>query len=365
MQSNYPKHSEKTLLNDFISALEQATGVTVSTISHEVPSTDGPLDAVLEVDTPDGQWRIPIQMLNEGYPRDVRNAVWALDGYRARLPQNAIGSDVVPMIVAQRLSQGARDELRIRNIGYYDASGSMYLRHERWLVNIERAHSGGREQRQISLFSGSREKVVHALLHLGDDWFTGYQLADISETSVYSVSIVLKELEKLEWVVASQGRGRDQRRKLTQPGKLLDAWSLARLKAKEKTSRWYLFCSNPKHLLTQISQAAKKANASQDWAFTGPIAANAISPLLTSVDVADIAVPPESFSGFVEALALKPAEKGSNVILIERSGAAMLFRQEEDGVWLASPFIQYIDLQNGRGRNKELAEKLRADILRI
>ncbi|WP_237884293.1 hypothetical protein [Pseudomonas sp. PGPR40] len=365
MPTNDPDHFEKNLLTSFASALEEAAGVAVTNIAYEVPSAGHSLDAVVEVNTPESQWHIPIEMLNEGYPRDVRNAAWTLEGYRARLPRNAPEANVVPMVIAKRLSKGAREELKVRNIGYYDASGSMYLRHGRWLINIERPHSGGREHGPVSLFSSSREKVVHALLHLKGDWFTGYQLADASETSVYSVSIVLKELERLEWIVASEGRGRDQRRKLTQPGKLLDAWVSARQKSKERTSRWYLFCSNPRHLLTQISQTAMKANISEDWAFTGPIAANALSPLLTGVDVADIAVPPESVSDFVKALALKPAEKGSNVILIERNGAEMLFRQEHEGTWLASPFIQYIDLQNGRGRNKELAAQLRADILRI
>lgn len=365
MQNKVSDHHEKSLLAGFVSVLEEATGVSVIRICEQVQSEGSVLDAVVEAAASEEQWHVPIEILNEGYPRDVRDAAWTLEGYRARLRANAHEKNVIPMVIAKHLSKGAREELKVRNIGYYDSSGSMHLRHDRWLIHIERPYAGKKEVGTFSLFSRSREKVIHALLHLKGDWFTGYQLAEASETSVYSVSVVLKELEKLEWLVTSDGRGRDQRRKLSQPGKLLDAWAAARQKSKETKSRWYLFSSSAENLLTQVSLTAMKSGIPGDWAVTGAAAANALSPLLTGVDVAEIAIPSESVSGFVAALALRPAEKGSNIVLIERSGAEMLFRQKHERTWFASPFIQYIDLLDGRGRNKELAARFRADILRI
>lgn len=362
MPKTKPLFKQELLLDAFITTLKETTGVSVVGISYQVSSTDNEIDVVLEIATPEGRWTVPIELMQEAYPRDVRNAVWVLDGFRARTDRP---TQIVPMVVAERLSDGARKELKIRNIGYYDASGSLYLRHDRWFIHIDRPHASAREQRPLPLFTGSREKVVHALLQTKGEWFTGVQLAELSETSVYSVSGVLQELERREWVVDSEGRGRDKRRKLIRPGALLDAWAKEWTKAKEKRTRWYLFSSNPKQLMTRLTEEMRQACAQTDWAFTGAIAANIQSPLLTSVDVAEIAVSPVSPDDFVKELALTPADKGYNVVLIERSGAGMLFRQPYEGAWLASPFIQYLDLLDGRGRNAELAAQLRQDILEI
>jgi predicted metal-binding protein len=67
-------------------------------------------------------------------------------------------------------------------------------------------------------------------------------------------------------------------------------------------------------------------------------------------------------------LKLKPAEKGPNVVLIERSGASWLFpdtHPERPGSKFVSRFIQYLDLLDGVGRNKELAREFRRAVLNI
>lgn len=350
----------KSLLYAFISALKDATGADVVDLSYD-ERTHGEMDTVLKITSKGENWIIPVELKQQVYPRDVRQAVWNLDGFRARSKN---GSSIVPMVIAERLSPGARDELKIRGIGYFDASGSLYLRHDRWLINIEKPHESVREPRGKALFTGAREKVIHALLEMKGEWFTGVQLADSCETSEYSVSMVIQELEKREWITTER-EGREIRRRLVQPGLLLDAWAEAWQKEKQKRTRWYRFCANPKLLLTDIAWAAMQAKVQENWAFTGAIAANFVSPLLTSVDVAEVAVPPDSIDEFSKTLGLKPADKGFNVVLIERSGAALLFRREHEGAWFASPFIQYLDLLDGRGRNKELAAQLRTDILRI
>jgi hypothetical protein len=46
---------------------------------------------------------------------------------------------------------------------------------------------------------------------------------------------------------------------------------------------------------------------------------------------------------------------------VEREGASLQFREQYSGdsSYFASPFILYLDLLDGRGRNKELAQHLR------
>ena len=69
---------------------------------------------------------------------------------------------------------------------------------------------------------------------------------------------------------------------------------------------------------------------------------------------------------WAEQAGLKPADKGFNVVLVEREGASLLFTQthpEMAGARFASRFIQYLDLLDGYGRNKELAVEFRCDAL--
>ncbi|HCF3573171.1 TPA: hypothetical protein NIC89_006313, partial [Pseudomonas aeruginosa] len=79
------------------------------------------------------------------------------------------------------------------------------------------------------------------------------------------------------------------------------------------------------------------------------------------VDSAEIIVPPGYATILGTTLNMKPAPKGSNVTIVERGGASLQFRECSPlhSPYFASPYIQYLDLLDGRGRNKELAIHLR------
>lgn len=362
-----PSEPNAPLVDHFIQAFEAASKARVSQERQfEVPFERAGgarrLDLLLRVDSPHEDLYLAVEMIREGYPRDVRNAVWQLEEYRLASDH---GSRVVPVVLAEHLSTGARESLRERNVAYFDASGSLYLNHGQWLINIERAGKPAPPRRAGSLFTDAREQVVHALLQSKQAWLSGQEVAKSAETSTYTVSLTMQELERLEWV-ESQGSGRNLRRRLAQPGKLLDAWSEAWRKRKESRTRWYMYTPNPNNLLLAITDKLHRTNPS-GWAFTGTAAANVLAPLLTGIDTAEVIIPPGNTDRYVDAMALKQADKGSNVILVERSGASLLFCQEhpEFPSWFASPFIQYLDLLDGRGRNKELAAHVREVILKI
>ena len=64
---------------------------------------------------------------------------------------------------------------------------------------------------------------------------------------------------------------------------------------------------------------------------------------------------------------MKSVDKGANVTLIERAGVSTMFASKDpsSNALLANPFILYLDLLDGKGRNKELAEQLRLQKLGI
>ncbi|WP_338724189.1 type IV toxin-antitoxin system AbiEi family antitoxin [Pseudomonas tolaasii] len=364
---NYDFEKHEPLMSAFAEAIEEATGSALSAIKINPEGEHWEPDAMGRLNTPEGDWRLVFSIKKEAYPRDIKDALWDLQGHQSRTRNT---SDMVPIFLAEHISKGARDELRNRGVSFFDASGTLFFKHRNWLVNIEKGKSATKGTlREVDVFKGSREKIIHTLLHMDRDWFHGQQVVELSQTSGATVSNLLQELERLGWV-ESQGEGRHRIRRLTRPTELLDAWAEVWVQRKQQTSRWYFFCQNPKRLVEELSSNMSWNGRDQrdglSVAFTGAIAANRLSPLLTHVDIAEIIVPTKA-ERVAEKLGLKPAEKGANVVLIERSGASELFQEYSynEQAWFASPFIQYLDLLNGRGRNAELAAQFREDILKV
>ncbi|MFD2274627.1 hypothetical protein ACFS07_35600 [Undibacterium arcticum] len=291
-------------------------------VAFQRPDGKHQLDLLLRVDSPAGERFLAVEMLRQGYPRDIRNAIWQLEEYRLSV-KDALRP--IPIVVAEFLSAGAREILRERNIGFFDASGSLFLRHKHWLINIDRPAKPARPRRAAALFTGAREQVVHALLQSHHRWLTGIEIASLAETSPYTVSLTMQELERLE-MVESEGSGKNLRRRLTQPSELFfDAWIVAWSARKETKTRWYSYTPNPKTLLLTLTEKLRTGKKLADWSFTGPAAANVLAPLLTNVETAEVIVPPGKTHRYAEALGLERVDKGSNVTLIERTGASTLF----------------------------------------
>ncbi|MBA3904972.1 MAG: hypothetical protein C0522_15065, partial [Rhodocyclaceae bacterium] len=123
----------KALRDALPAAVASSTGGRVVAVSHESlgPSTRPVLRFEIEHDQ--GKRYFVVEVLHSGYPRDIRDAVWRLD-YR---PADTPGKWIT-MVAAPHLSDSAREELRRRGIGYFDGSGSLYLRDDHWLIDIQR-----------------------------------------------------------------------------------------------------------------------------------------------------------------------------------------------------------------------------------
>jgi hypothetical protein len=362
---------EGHLLQEFVAALLHATKAEVLDKQLEVPfdSEEGRrrLDARFGVRMPTGEdLVVAVEVLRDVYPRDVRMTVHQLWAYENALESNR---DTLLFIVADHLSPGAKKALRDAGINYYDSSGTMYFQHRTWLIDVERSPKERPTRRPSSVFTGAREQVVHALLHhwwtsKGKDFISGAELAAEAATSTYTVSLTMQELERHDWVESS-GKGPTQRRRLRDAAGLLDAWGLAWQQRREVVTRWYAYAPGAGGIVDFLLWRLAKR---QDWALTGAAAANAVLPYLTHVDRAEVIVPPGTGEQWAKDLKLSQAEKGPNVIFIERKGASLMFldeHPERPDSRFASRFIQYLDLLNNYGRNKELAEEYRQEVLKI
>lgn len=361
-----------SLLHDFTGSLQSATGFLTAHEEVEVQFGDhrrnARLDALVETRTPDGgSCVLAIEMKRIAYPRDVRMAISHLMEFRATVPHD---TRVELCLVADTISPGSREALRKAGINYYDQSGTLYFRHHTWLVDIERAPIRPVRKKDIALFSGAREQVVHALLYhwyrnADEGYVTGGELSLLSHTSTFTVSSTMQALEQLDFV-ESKGSGPSQRRRLRDPAALLDAWAEEWARRREVKTRWYTYAPSG-HITDRVIEGFVR-HARQEWALTGAAAANAIVPRLTNVDRVEVIVQPGEAEQLASAIGLSQADKGSNVVMIERTGASLLFldeHPERPHSRFASRFIQYLDLLNGYGRNKELAEAFRKHALKI
>jgi hypothetical protein len=362
-------NKSELLLEEFSVAFEHATGLVLSHRQLEVPfdshGAKRRLDARFSLKIPHGkQYEIALEALADAYPRNVRFASEHLAAYNhSRKKDDA----AIPFVIAEHLSPGSRAFLRGHGINYYDASGTLYFHHLTWLIDVEKAPKSRPPRRPTALFSGAREQVIHAALmhwHTNQDnpFISGADLAALAATSTYTVSETMQELERQDWI-ESVGKGPTQRRRLRAPAGLLDAWAAAWQQRRETVTRCYAYAPPPGGIVdTMIERLAGR----HDWAITGAAAANTVLPYLTRVDRVEIMVPPGMSQVWANDLKLSQAEKGSNVILIERKGASLMFLDEhparKDSRY-ASPFIQYLDLLDNYGRNKELANEYRRRVL--
>lgn len=363
--------SESKLADQFLNAFVEATNAEVVSRAFEVPFiSEGAsrLDLLAEVVMPGGKQMVPlaVELITQGYPRDTQRAVWQLETFADS--SHPAASAALHFVVAENLSPGARKSLRAKDVNYFDASGTLFFRYETWLVDIERVSKSNLSRMPSSLFTDAREQVIHALLHRWrvdeNEWISGVDLASMAGTSSYTVSLTMKELERHEWV-ETQGKGPHTRRRLKDAGALLDAWAENWSQRKDPRSRWFIYSRGPAYLLDALMP---KLEGHEQWAFTGAAAANILAPLLTSVDQASVIVPPGEAGDWAKEIGMEPVDKGPNVTLIERSGASLMFldkHPEREGARLASPFIQYLDLLDGRGRNKELAAHVRSTVLKL
>lgn len=362
-------------VRQFLDALDQVTGLQVVDFREEEPfEAEGRrvrLDFLVHAKL--GRDKKPTALAIESeesvYPRGAR---MLLERFASRAKYLA-EVDEVPVVVANFLSSGTQELLRDGHVNFYEAaSGTLYFRHGQRHIDIQRVSKEPAEQRKIrSVFSGAREQVVHALLEHwrreGDDaWVSGTELAGMSETSPFTVSTTLQELERQDLVEVA-GSGPTLRRRLCRPEQLLDAWAQVwRQRLPEETrTRWYAYPGSSGGI---VDYMLERLSGHDGWLVTGAAAANAVMPHLTGIDRVTIIVPPGVSKGWAADLKLEQAEKGSNVTFIERTGASLMFGDTHPERWsshFASRFVMYLDLLDGVGRNKELAAEFRSRALKL
>lgn len=312
-------------------------------------------DALIDITIAGASYVLLVETKRRVFPRDVRDILWQLKaGVVERGP-------ALSLLLADSISPGAKDLLRGARVGYFDSGGSLYVPAAPSLLYIDKPPSKAMSRTIRSLFSGRRSQVLHALLARHRSWFGVKEMARDAMVSAATASEVLSELEHRAWASA-EGQGPAKKRRLSEPGALLDAWAAQRSGGKGSSPRRYYV---PSHDVDQLLErlARSFADSHVEYALTHEAAAQRYAPYLSSIAQLRCRVlAGASADAALGALGARPVAEGFNLAIIDvRSPGELLLRERRGDIWLASPVQVYLDLLTGQGRAKEMAEHLRKE----
>lgn len=358
--------SGRQLVNQLVDALRALPQVTaqVEPVGDSARSASG-YDARIDLWVAGRPLSLLIEAKKALYPRDVRQVLWQLKAYRNRLRESGGASPSVSLLLAEAISPGAKELLREEGVGYFDSGGSLFLPAEAVYVYVDKPPPKTLSRTIRSLFSGKRAQVIHALLVLHDQWHGVKRLAQQAKVSSASVSQVLTELERFDWLEA-RGQGPAKERHVRDPRALLDTWvkQLPSLRL-PAMRRYYVPSVHSEGLIEKLGHVFAARDA--DYAITHEAAAQRYAPFLSNISQVRCRLLTGSAADrAIGDLDARPVSEGANLAIVEaKSSGELLFREQMNEIWLASPIQIYLDLMRSEGRAKEMAEHLRREKIKF
>jgi hypothetical protein len=285
-------------------------------------------------------------------------ARWAGEGWlrqvRAVLADETGKPDLV---VARRMSPGAREALAEAQIGWADESGAAEIA----LGNLIVSRSGRPDApvKKPARWTPAVLAVAEALLCGVNPTVAATEAA--TGLSTGSCTNALRVLTDLGLLVADMLRGPGSARRIADADQLLDAYASAAVALAPKLSlRVGVTWQDAVTGLTETGRQWDEAGVA--WAATGAAAASVVAPFLTTVNTAEVYVDAATVAQ-LEAVArqvgLRPIDGGRLTLSPFPTVTTRLLAQDVDGLRVAPWPRFYADLRTTGVRGEEAAEHLR------
>jgi hypothetical protein len=356
---------ERRTLNALTTALAALPQAYAQIDKLEHPFRTQKIDAAIDLSIAGKEVILLVEVKKAVYPRDVRQLLWQLrDARNAYVHERK--ANVVPLVAAESISEGARELLQAEGVGFFDTGGSLFMPAKGAYLFIDRPVPKTVEKSVRSLFTGKRSQVLHALLIKREEWLGGNDLSHLAEVSAATASETLAALERMEWV-STRGQGPSKERRLSNPSGLLNEWR-AQIQASRRPlprRRYYVPGGDIMSVARKIADHCQRESI--EYVLTQDGAAQRYAPFLSSYSRLAVRIPPsDQVEVMLASLDARLVTEGANVDIFEtRTQGEFLFRERLDELWLASPVQVYLDLLRGEGRSRDMAEHLRKEILRI
>ncbi len=316
----------------------------------------GAAELAVEVVTPVGhKRRLSIDVRATAVPSRVRETIRRLKTGRSR-------GGGYPVFASSFLSPRVREICRDEGVGYLDLAGNCYLRFDDcYLEKVVEKNPFPARGRPPSLFTPVSSRILRALLEEPRRSWRVSDVARVAQASLGQTSNVTRRLLDEAYAVR---RGRHLR--LSEPGRLLDAWRDASGAApRGATHAYYSFEQNAERLLHRIAQVASRDGL--HYAATSFAAAALLAPFVHGIGVVQCYLGDRlALDRWVRALDLRPVEAGANLLLIDPYDSGVFYRaQVRDRVTLVGAVQLYLDLSAEPGRGREQAEFLRQERLKF
>ena len=286
----------------------------------------------------------------EGWPRDVEELVGLVPG--------------VEVAVAANLSDGARDWLARRGIGWVDEVGHAEIARPSGLV-ISREPGSPPSRPASSSTRWSRSTVAAAEAALSGTVPTVENIEKATDLSRNATATALHKLERLGFLQRAQAlRGPMSGRRVADTDALLAAYVDAATDQRSKSPRLLvhrLWVGDA--LETLRTEIAPALNATKTtWAATGIAASVLLAPYLSDVTTLDIYVDTDLFSDkarLASRLGGRIVERGQVIEVRPLPTPITATGPMVEGIHLALPVRVYADLLASGGRAAEAAQHLK------
>lgn len=333
--------SDNMLIREGLRALRGRLPPGWSVSEAALESRPGAVDAAAEIVAPDR--RVGALALEARARLDPKGARDLVDATREARARGAL------VVVARYLSEGTRTRLREADVGYVDLTGNVRVVLARPGLFIETqgaSEDPDREERPARSLRGAKAgRIVRALVDRKEAPGVR-EIAALTKIDAGYVSRVLSLLDT-EALITRVGRGRIE--SVDWPA-LLRRWARDAPLESRGNARTYL---EPRGLTALVGRLAK---SDERYAVTGSLAAATFAPLasprLATVWLRDA-------HEAATRLALRPAEAGANVLLIEPDDEGVFEGAvNREGVCYAATSQVAVDLLTSTGRGPAEGEEL-------
>lgn len=287
-----------------------------------------------------------VEWIGEGWLRDVRNLL-------------AHSRDRPDVVVARRMSPGARKALEAEGLSWVDETGAAEIAIDSIVVSRT-----GQPTEESQSWTPAVLAVVEAILSGTDA--TVRAVEDATGLSRGSCTNALNFLENRDLLISKADRGPTSGRQIKDPDRLLDAYAPeANALRSNKSLDVGISWRDPVAGLSETGETWDSENV--EWACTGVIAASVLAPHLTSGATVDVYVDAESLVA-LEAVAakagLKPIEGGRLTLRPFPTVATQRLASEVQDLRIAPWPRVYADLRLVGVRGEDAAEHLRQVVMR-
>lgn len=290
-----------------------------------------------------GEQPLELAWIGEGSLADARRAI----ADRRSRPD---------VVVARRLSPGAREALSRAGIGWVDETGAAEV--AVGSIIVSRTGRPPEASPKPMRWTSSVIAVAEALLCGARG--TVAATASATSLSVGSCAQALRFLTDRELLEAPARRGRGSARQVSDPDRLLEAYASAVECTRASISLQVgVMWQDP---VADLEETGRKWDRAKiGWAATGAAAASVIAPFLTTVTTTEVYVDADTIVGLEAAAAaakLRPIEGGRLTLRPFPTVAVRELAVQAGGLRVAPWPRVYLDLRRTGVRGEEAAEHL-------